>query len=862
MQTLRYIFSILLFICCSPVYAQPDLTYQKVIGGTLNDVAADIIQVNDNNYVIAGYSRSGDIDLEINNGLFDLLAVATDSLGNILWRTTLGGSLDDAATSIITTDDGYLISGFSKSSDGDLLANYGDNDGWLVMLDSSGAAVWQSNLGGSNFDVINDIVAIPSGGFMVVGSSSSADIDLDGNYGGQDVWVMHIGGGGAVVWSKHYGGSGDDIGRAIVYSNDQYIITGYTYSNDIDVSGNHDETGLTEDVWVLNIDIDGNINWQYCAGGSSEDEGEDVVMVNDTMLAVVAETRSADGDLTGHYGSITSRDIWVFFMHIDGNFIAGQHFGGTENELPGAIKQDEEGKLIITGSSESNDLDVGEHFGDTGVSDIWIFQTDTGLNLLWENNFGGSGMEFSSGIIPLGTTNYIAIGQTRSTDNQVLLHYGVSLNNDIWFMRLGEFATPCTPAFTAPLADIITCVEDTVILVPTLEPAAQVYEWHFPDGGSLYSSYTDTLVLAPVPAGLDSTYFLIAKSLCGNDTSNIAVFSTEEVIAPSIFPLLSPSLCDSGDVLLHITPEPGFTYLWYRNGEPIAGATGTSLLATITGDYSVLTIRSENCSNFSAPRSVTYETDDAIISFSGPANLCSEPSVTLSTTASASWTYQWFFNGDTIPGATEPELIVTDTGSYAVHILISDSCFSNSISVEVIDETPESFIIVNGDTDICLTGSLLLNTTVTGIGYSYQWLQNDLPIIGANTIGLVTLDTGYFALEITNSFGCSDTSEAVYVFSSCPEDTVITDGIPVDAAMSSILLYPNPASATLHIQASTAISGTIPVRIFNLQGALISTDWITVQPDIKVYQVNIAALQAGMYVLQFPGSSALPFIKE
>ncbi|HCK22592.1 MAG TPA: hypothetical protein DHW15_10640 [Bacteroidetes bacterium] len=862
MQMIKYISAFILLIVSLTALSQPELTYQKVIGGTSNDIATEILQISDNQYVVSGYSRSSDIDLAVNNGLFDLLTFSTDSLGNILWRTTLGGSLDDAATSMLATADGYLLCGFSKSSDGDVLANYGDNDGWLVQLNTDGAAVWQSNLGGSGSDIINDIVAIPSGGYMVVGSTTSTDIDLDGNYGGQDVWVMRIGGGGAVVWSKHFGGSGDDVGRSIIYTNEQYIITGYTFSNDFDVSGNHDATGLTEDVWVLNLDIDGNINWQYCAGGSSGDEGEDLVAINDTLIAVVAESRSLDGDLSGHYGGSTTRDIWVFFMHSDGNFITGHHFGGTDDEVPGSIRLEDSTRLIITGSSESNDIDVSAHFGAVGVSDIWIFQTDTSLTLQWENNFGGTGMEFCSGIVALGDTNYIAIGQTRSTDNQVLLHHGFTLNNDIWFMRLGSFPTPCAPAFTSPLSDVLTCFEDTVSLTAITEPAAQVYEWHFPDGGSVFSNYSNSLVLAPVPAGLDSTYFIVAKSLCGFDTSTIAAFRTDEVIAPSIFPLLSPSLCDSGEVLLHFTPEAGFTYAWYFNGEPIPDASGSSYLATISGDYSVLATRSENCVNFSAPRTVTYETDDAIISFSGPANLCASESVTLSTTLDEDWSYQWFYNGDTLVGAVGAELIVTETGNYSVRITISDSCFSNSITVAVINETPVASIMANGDTDICLTGSVLLNTSVTGIGYSYQWLQNDIPITGATTIGLVTLDTGYFALEISNTFGCSDTSEAIYVFTSCPEDTTTPVGLSPDLESIAMLLYPNPAATTLNMEVTIPGAINLPVRILDLQGREVYLEWMVFNPATTRYQVPVEVLSPGMYILQIPGSSPAPFVKE
>ena len=56
-----------------------------------------------------------------------------------------------------------------------------------------------------------------------------------------------------------------DNGYSVINAWDYgYLLVGSTYSNDIDVSGNHGES----DMWVIKIDTIGNINWQKCIGGS------------------------------------------------------------------------------------------------------------------------------------------------------------------------------------------------------------------------------------------------------------------------------------------------------------------------------------------------------------------------------------------------------------------------------------------------------------------------------------------------------------------------------------------------------------------------------------------------------------------
>ena len=64
--------------------------------------------------------------------------VRLDGQGSILWDTNLGGNGNDQAHSIAqTSDGGFIVGGFSNSSNGDLSGNNGNNntfDYWIVKL--------------------------------------------------------------------------------------------------------------------------------------------------------------------------------------------------------------------------------------------------------------------------------------------------------------------------------------------------------------------------------------------------------------------------------------------------------------------------------------------------------------------------------------------------------------------------------------------------------------------------------------------------------------------------------------------------------------------------------------------------------
>lgn len=145
-------------------------------------------------------------------------------------------------------------------------------------------------------------------------------------------------------------------------------MAGASESNDIDVSGNHG----ANDIWVLKTDSIGSILWQKCIGGSFDDIGWSVQATRDSGLIVACRSNSHDGDVIGNHGS---GDYFIFKMDSIGNIEWTKCLGGTDDEQANCIRQTRDGGYIVAGGANSNDGDViGNHANHSVFpdNDFWV----------------------------------------------------------------------------------------------------------------------------------------------------------------------------------------------------------------------------------------------------------------------------------------------------------------------------------------------------------------------------------------------------------------------------------------------------------------------------------------------------------
>ena len=167
-----------------------NLQWTKTIGGIANDFANSIIQTKDNGYALCGYSYS------FGSGSADVYVSVLDSIGNLQWTKTVGGTNDDEGNSIIQLNDsGFVVTGFTSSY------GAGNDDIYNMKFDKSGNLLWTNIVGGSFGDKGNSIAPTSDNGFVVGGYSYSFGM------GGEEIYVLKFDSNGSICGNSNIGGS-------------------------------------------------------------------------------------------------------------------------------------------------------------------------------------------------------------------------------------------------------------------------------------------------------------------------------------------------------------------------------------------------------------------------------------------------------------------------------------------------------------------------------------------------------------------------------------------------------------------------------------------------------------------------------
>ncbi len=273
-----------------------DIEWQKTYGGSNYDSAQNIQQTTDGGYVVIGTTVSNDGDVTNNKGSNDAWILKLSTNGNIEWQKTYGGSAGDNLASIKqTTDNGYIAVGFAYSNNGDVPNNQGNFDAWVIKIAANGNLEWSKTFGGSRQELMSDIQQTADGGYLMTGITVSSNGDVTNNHGSADLWIIKLQANGNLAWQKTYGGSHTDYANCIQKTNDgHYIIVGETNSSDGDISSAYGDL----DAWVLKIDNLGNILQQTTVGTNSSESANSILQTHDNNLLITGHSQNNSSNIS------------------------------------------------------------------------------------------------------------------------------------------------------------------------------------------------------------------------------------------------------------------------------------------------------------------------------------------------------------------------------------------------------------------------------------------------------------------------------------------------------------------------------------------------------------------------------------
>lgn len=392
----------------------------KTFGGSEDDVAIAVIEAADGDYVILGTTSSidGDVtDKTIVDNDFWLLKINIE--GAVVWSKTYGGSDDDIAQSVIqTTDGGYAIAGYSKSSDGDASNNEGFHDNWIIKTDAQGTIQWENSFGFAGHDHAYDLLQTEDGGYFLSGFMDITASGGEGNFGKSaealhgvgEFWGIKTDASGNMQWSRYFGGTNNDRAYSVVQANDGgFVLTGFSESNDFNIS---DSRG-SYDFWVVKITATGVLAWERSFGGSGIEESYSIAVTEDNNYIIAGRSYSNDKDVPENFGN---SDFWIVKIDDNGNLLWSRNYGGDHFDLARSVATTRDGGFVITGNSKSNTVDVTKNFGE---NDIWVLRTDASGAIRWDMSFGGSGIDLGQDAMETSDRKIIIVGETESNDHHI-----------------------------------------------------------------------------------------------------------------------------------------------------------------------------------------------------------------------------------------------------------------------------------------------------------------------------------------------------------------------------------------------------------------------------------------------------------
>lgn len=236
----------------------------------------------------------------------DGFVVKFDVNGNVLWAETVGGPYEDFPNSISTDALGnsYVAGTFLNNTiiGSTTLNGTGGYDCFVAKYDASGNVLWATSAGGIGSDYANSISFDAAGNSYVAGYFESAtllfasDTLTNTTQYSDDLFIAKFGPSGNPLWAKGAGGNRDDFANSIaVDASGNSFVTGSFRDTTLTIGlitlHNHDQNGLTDDLFLLKLDAFGNELW---AKSENADAG--------TSVAVDAV---GNGYVTGYFNALS-----------------------------------------------------------------------------------------------------------------------------------------------------------------------------------------------------------------------------------------------------------------------------------------------------------------------------------------------------------------------------------------------------------------------------------------------------------------------------------------------------------------------------------------------------------------------------
>ena len=597
---------------------------------------------------------------------FDVsLSVQVDVFGDVY----LGG-VTEATNNIATTGSHQTTHG------GDI------RDAYLAKFNSSGQRIWATYYGGSDLDAAYAVSCDPWGYVYLGGHSGSAsNISTTGSHQPSlflnttaNAFLAKFDSSGMRIWGTYYGGLGYAFGAMGLACDNagSVFMTGATPCNsNIATPGSHQDThsgGFWQinDAYLVKFDSAGVRQWGTYFGDTSDDWAYAVCTDEDGNAYIAGDTKSeqhmsTSGSHQQVFGGGNSDGFLAKFSG-QGNLIWSTYYGGTEEDDAYGVSC--KGSTLYLGGLSMSTTGIATTGAYqtvmAGWQDAFLARFDTSGVRQWGTYYGGPEWE-SNGY---GSNNI-------SCDNNLNCYLSTLSRSESGIVLPGAHQ----PKYGGDFQDLAIAKFD-------------------PSGNPLWSTYyggCEIDAAASLATDNNGHVYVAGATQSGNEIATAGSFK-ETITAgaggdgllaklsdvPTVPDTIAgPASACEGDVVMYVV-SPVFgaiSYTWILPNGWTGSSTTDTILATVAAPGGeIVVIAHRDCHN------------DTLVTEMITVHPLPEPlvSVSFATLSTGSYTsYQWYYNGNALSGATGQSHLAIADGDYYVVVTDTNGCSNNSDTVNI-----------------------------------------------------------------------------------------------------------------------------------------------------------------------------------
>jgi hypothetical protein len=423
-------------------------SWAAVAGGPDQDIVSSVAaDANGNIYFAGEFKDSADFDPGPASAIFtsvassDACLIKLDPAGNYIWGAQFGntssgnvkGIACDGAGNVYATgifrgtidlDPGPGVTSFTTVMYDDI---------YIVSLDPQGNYRWGKQIGSEGGDFAWSICSDAAGNVSVLGDfADTMDFDPGAGIaqhvsaGLRDLFIIHLDNQGNYLWSVSTGGAQDEspkIVRADVSGN-IYAVGYFRTTADFDPGPANFSLNAngSEDAFILKLDASGNFVWAKSIGGPDGDDAKAIdVDANGNVFVCGYFRNTVDFDPNAGVWneSATFRDGYLLKLDASGTFQWVNTFGNGDNVNCYDLAVSPAGQPYVTVLYDGSiDLDPVGNFlvQEPGTGNTAVAKYDTNGAFLWGGQVGGSGFDYSNGLVAANTYAVVGINFENTAD--------------------------------------------------------------------------------------------------------------------------------------------------------------------------------------------------------------------------------------------------------------------------------------------------------------------------------------------------------------------------------------------------------------------------------------------------------------